>query len=196
VALADEPPVVIGSQTFYATKDGFAVNTGSARIATLREPPTGTADDERWLDIDLDQQVLVAYEGKKPVYTTMVSTGRGGGHNPLRNYLTPAGSYRIRSKHVTATMDGDTAADGPYSIEDVPWAMYFLDSYALHGAFWHNMFGFRMSHGCVNLAPDDARWVFLWARPELPEGWHIVFANNEHPGSRVEVRHSAGRHRR
>ena len=84
----------------------------------------------------------------------------------------------------------DTVTDGPYSIEDVPWVMYFQGSYALHAAFWHNYFGWRMSHGCVNLAPPDARWMFLWAEPRLPEGWHGVVADDAHPGSRVEIRHS------
>jgi hypothetical protein len=55
--------------------------------------------------------------------------------------------------------------------------MYFLGSYALHAAFWHERFGHPRSHGCVNLAPRDARWLFFWTLPELPSAWHGVLAD-------------------
>jgi lipoprotein-anchoring transpeptidase ErfK/SrfK len=84
-------------------------------------------------------------------------------------------------------MDGDVATDGPYSIEDVPWIMYFNGSYALHGAFWHASFGSVRSHGCVNLAPSDARTMFNWTEPHVPEGWHGANATTEKPGTRVVV---------
>jgi lipoprotein-anchoring transpeptidase ErfK/SrfK len=84
-------------------------------------------------------------------------------------------------------MDGDVASDGPYSIEDVPWVMYFQGSYALHGAFWHNLFGSTRSHGCVNMSPLDARALFFWVEPELPTGWHGVFQTEGHPGTRVII---------
>jgi hypothetical protein len=84
-------------------------------------------------------------------------------------------------------MDDDSASDGLYSIEDVPWIQYFKRSYALHGAFWHAEFGHRKSHGCVNLAPFDAKALFGWTEPALPEGWHAVFALPDHPGTRVVV---------
>ncbi|HEX7665661.1 MAG TPA: L,D-transpeptidase, partial [Polyangiaceae bacterium] len=100
---------------------------------------------------------------------------------------TKPGIFRIREKHIAATMDGDVASDGPYSIEDVPWIMYFNGSIALHGAFWHTAFGSMKSHGCVNMAPLDARAMFAWTDPPLPEGWHGVWATPEHPGTRVIV---------
>lgn len=189
--LADAPPMVQGGRTFYRTEDGGAVLATNVRRATLRPPPQGVAEHERWIDVDLDEQVLVAYEGARPVFTTLVSSGRRTSPNAPERFETPVGSFRIQTKHVSATMDGDTATDGPYSIEDVPWVMYFQGSYALHAAFWHNYFGWRMSHGCINLSPADARWVFLWADPQLPPGWHGVHADaSTRPGSRVEVRHS------
>jgi hypothetical protein len=84
-------------------------------------------------------------------------------------------------------MDGATATDGNYAIQDVPWVMYFEGSYALHGAFWHRSFGRVRSHGCVNLGPSDARWLFHWTTPFLPEGWHGVHATDESPGATVVV---------
>jgi hypothetical protein len=84
-------------------------------------------------------------------------------------------------------MDGDVATDGPYSIEDVPWIMYFNGSIALHGAFWHSNFGSTKSHGCVNLAPVDARAMFGWTDPPLPDGWHGVMSTPDRLGTRVIV---------
>jgi hypothetical protein len=84
-------------------------------------------------------------------------------------------------------MDGDVASDGPYSIEFVPWIMYFNASIALHGAFWHQNFGHVQSHGCVNLSPLDAKTLFGWTDPVLPSGWHGVMATEDHPGTLVVV---------
>ncbi len=85
-------------------------------------------------------------------------------------------------------MDGDVASDGPYSIEDVPWIMYFngFDSHST-APFWHSQFGNVKSHGCVNMSPLDARAMFAWDRPAASEGWHGVWATPEHPGTRVIV---------
>jgi lipoprotein-anchoring transpeptidase ErfK/SrfK len=104
-----------------------------------------------------------------------------------KDHRTPTGEWRIREKHVTTTMDGDgtAAGDMPYSIEDVPYVMYFHESYALHGAFWHRNFGIQMSHGCVNLAPLDAKHVFSITDPRPPPSWHGVWASKDRPGSRV-----------
>lgn len=189
-ALTDDPPIEQGGQTYWRTVDGLAVNQRNVRRAVLRAPPAGVGGSERWIDVDLDEQVLVAYEGARPVFATLVSSGRRDDRGSEDRFETPEGSFRIETKHITTTMDGDTASDGPYSIEDVPWVMYFHGSYALHGAFWHGYYGWRMSHGCVNLSPADARHMFLWADPQLPPGWHGIYAADDQPGSRVELRHS------
>ena len=84
-------------------------------------------------------------------------------------------------------MDDDSASDGPYSIQDVPWIMYFHSGIALHGAFWHSSFGHERSHGCVNLEPYDAKNLFGWVGPRLPDGWHGIHATDANPGTRVIV---------
>jgi hypothetical protein len=123
-----------------------------------------------------------------PVYVTAISSGRIKDElDPLRNFQTPIGAFRITSKHLTATMDGDHALDGPYSIEDVPYVMYFSLAYALHSAFWHDSFGRPHSHGCINLAPLDAKWLFFWTEPSLPRGWHGVYPD-ERGGTRIYIR--------
>jgi lipoprotein-anchoring transpeptidase ErfK/SrfK len=153
--LAGEPLTVDGV-VFDRTTSGFWVRQMDLMVATP-EPPADLAEAEKWIDVDLGRQLLVAFEGKHPVYATRVSSGRRYPWDPTHDHPTPTGTFRIYEKHVSTTMDGDVASDGPYSIEDVPWVMYFQGSYALHGAFWHNLFGSTRSHGCVNLSPRSTR---------------------------------------
>lgn len=150
---------------YYVTREGLYLRDTAVRIVDRVARPKHTGKSERWMRVDLDRQTLTAYEGDRPVFATLVSSG-------LSDHATPTGVYRLHAKHVATTMADNLAADGPYSIEDVPWTMYFLGSYALHAAFWHDRFGQPRSHGCVNLAPRDARWLFFWSEPDLPSGWH------------------------
>lgn len=176
----------VGGKAYMMTAAGQLIRKNALRLAEPQPVPEGVEPWERWIDVSLAKQMLVAYEGSRPVYVTLVSTGRKG--SKIEPFDTPPGRYRIRSKHVSTTMDGDTASDGNYSIQDVPWAMFFEGSYALHGAFWHDGFGRVRSHGCVNLGPTDARWLFQWTTPFLPEAWHGVHAHEGSPGSTVIVR--------
>lgn len=177
----DVPFVVAGTGELYRTED-----VSIARAVSER--PDGVGEAERWIDVDLEHQTLVAYEGLVPVFATLVASGRvRDPEDPRGTFDTPHGLFRITSKHITHTMDGDHAVDGPYSIEDVPYVMYFQLAFALHSAFWHNSFGHPRSHGCVNLAPDDARWLFEWAGPTLPAGWHVIFPTEADPGTWVHI---------
>src|SRR5580658_3394019 len=187
--LAGDPKTVDGV-VFDATTSGFWVRHFDLMVATP-EPPPDLADDEKWIDVDLGRQFLVAFAGKHPVFATRVSSGRRYPWDPTHDHPTPTGTFHIYEKHISTTMDGDVAADGPYSIEDVPWVMYFQGSYALHGAFWHNLFGSTRSHGCVNLSPVDARELFFWVEPALPKGWHGVFQTSGRPGTRVVIHEPA-----
>jgi hypothetical protein len=175
----------IRGKAYMMTTDGHLVRKDHIRMAEPQPLPEGLEPWERWISVSLSKQMLVAYEGTKPVYVTLVSTGRKG--PPEDPYETPKGRWRVRSKHVSTTMDGTTASDGSYSIMDVPWTMFFEGSYALHGAFWHEGFGRVRSHGCINLGPTDARWLFYWAPPFLPEGWHGVHAHEGSPGTTIIV---------
>ncbi len=177
----------LGWVIYHELEDGSWMRGSDLTVMEPGPAPTDLAPNEKWIDVNLTNQSLVAFVGDKAVYATLVSTGRKDKVNKEKNHETPPGSFRIREKHIASTMDGDVATDGPYSIEDVPWIMYFNMSYALHGAFWHNNFGHQQSHGCVNLAPNDAHALFGWTEPKLPEGWHGVWATDEHPGTRVIV---------
>jgi lipoprotein-anchoring transpeptidase ErfK/SrfK len=185
--LTSDPPVTIGRNQYYRTRDGFYVSARNTRMVHTSTPPAEVGPEEKWIEVNLDRQMLIAYQGARPVYVTLVSTGRRNERAADRNYETIQGAFRIQSKHIATTMDGNSAGDGPYSIEDVPWVMYFENSFALHGAFWHNLFGYMRSHGCVNMSPPDARWLFHWTEPVLPRGWHGVYASSTRPGTRVYV---------
>lgn len=186
--LTADPPITIGRESYLKTREGFYVRERNIRQVRTSAPPSDVGANEKWIEVNLDRQMLIAYQGPRPVYVTLVSTGRRNRDNEERNYETVQGAFRIYSKHLTTTMDGNSAGDGPYSIEDVPWVMYFENSFALHGAFWHNLFGYMRSHGCVNMAPADARWVFQWSEPQLPQGWHGVSSSDTgRPGTRVYV---------
>ncbi len=190
VPLAEGPSFTEGRDEYVPVEGGW-IRRRDARDITAHTPPDDLAPREKWVDVNLDHQFVVAYEGATAVYATLMSSGigaRDGGDN----YETIQGAFRIEQKHLTTTMDGNSAS-GAYSIEDVPWVMYFRGSFALHGAFWHDDFGRVRSHGCVNLAPADARWIFLWSAPALPEGWHSVTAVANDPGTRVYVHYDRQR---
>ncbi len=178
---------MIEGRGYFETAEGFWMRDFDGTVARPTKPPADLAPNEKWIDVNLKTQTLVAYEGDKPVFATIVSTGRHDDFDKAKDHRTVQGTFTIREKHIASTMEDNTASDGPYSIQDVPWIMYFHGSYALHGAFWHSMFGHERSHGCVNMTPHDAKEMFGWVGPNLPPHWHGVFATKENPGTRVIV---------
>jgi hypothetical protein len=177
---------VFEDKSYWETAEGWWMRAMDGTVTNPGPPPKNVATGERWIDVNLGLQSLVAFEGDKPVFATIVSTGRHD-DDPVKDHHTRPGEFHVREKHISATMDNDTATDGPYSIEDVPWIMYFDGSTALHGAFWHSRFGHERSHGCVNMTPHDAHELFGWVGPRLPDGWHGVRATDANPGTRVVV---------
>jgi hypothetical protein len=177
-----------GKERWVQTREGRWLNSSDLRtIAKPSTLPSFAVKATRWIDISLLQQTLVLYEGSRPIYATLVSTGRDGLGEPGKTLSTPQGLFRVYQKHVTTTMDSDVA-DNEFELRDVPWVMYFQSGYALHAAYWHDDFGRSRSHGCVNLAPIDARYVFRWSSPEVPEHWHSVNAGAEfEPGTLVNI---------
>jgi L,D-transpeptidase catalytic domain len=129
--------------------------------------PEGTGSHPQWVDVDLGEQVVVAYANDQPVYATLTSSGREPNH-------TPRGNYPVWGKASAITMKSQEYDDAPYYVNRVPWVMFFQAHNALHGAYWHDRFGVVKSHGCANLAPLDARHLFEWLEPKLPAGWTSV----------------------
>jgi hypothetical protein len=140
---------------------------------------------EPWLDIDLTTQTLVAYRGDEPVYATLVSTGIGERGSPL---ATPTGTFTIRSKHRLVRMDNLEHTGVVAYAYDVPLAQYFAEGKALHAALWHDRFGHPTSHGCVNLGPRDAEWLFAFTTPVVPRGTSEIAAGASRAGTVVRVR--------
>jgi lipoprotein-anchoring transpeptidase ErfK/SrfK len=112
----------------------------------------------KWIEVDLSSQRVYARQGNSVVRNMVVSTGTS-------RYPTPVGRFRIYAKYRSVTMSGPG-----YHLPGVPHTMFFYRGYALHGTYWHNNFGRRMSHGCINLKRGDAKWLYGWA----PKGTLVV----------------------
>jgi lipoprotein-anchoring transpeptidase ErfK/SrfK len=174
---------------FLRIGDGAWIAARDVRHPVVAPPPpeVDASAGERWIDVDLQTQTLVAYEGVRPVFATLVSTGKG---QPGTALGTPTGTHRIWIKLLTSDMDNleDENAARYYRIEDVPWVQYFSKGVGLHGAFWHRSFGQVRSHGCVNLSPLDAERLFWWTSPHLPAGWTAAFPTVHEQGTVIRVR--------
>lgn len=165
---------LLGGVLHYETKDGHYVDDRHAgRIDPAKRMPAWGKHGEKWIDVNISKQVLVAYEGVTAVYATLVSSGEAGLGDPDKTRSTKRGIFRIHTKFITATMDSNVVGE-EFELRDVPYVQYFENGYALHGAYWHDVFGQPKSHGCINLAPEDARRLFWWSDPEVPPGWHGV----------------------
>jgi len=239
-------------QRFYQTARDKTVWLRAEDLGVVEKPatwPDFAEKGEKWIDVSITAQVLVLYEGKKPVYATMVSTGRDKLGDPKETLSTIRGTFRLQSKHIAAAMDSEenssvsggsrghgaklsaNAAEtterlkkaeaggkslneedkrrlaninkgrdpeygitmrrgsSDFELRDVPWIQYFAAGFALHGAYWHDVFGIARSHGCINLAPIDARYVFQWTDPPVPKGWHgINVGSDMGEGTGVVVR--------
>jgi hypothetical protein len=160
---------------FLRTRDGeFWTRAEYAAVAERSDDiPKLTKGRRTWVDISILGGTLVAYEGDTPVYATLISPGRGGvphGDIPtIKTASTPTGKFRVLGKFLTATMTSST--DDSLVHAEVQYTQNFSGPYALHGAYWHDAWGEKKSGGCVNLAPVDARRIFRWTEPSLPEGW-------------------------
>jgi hypothetical protein len=168
-------------------REGFWVPKAALRMIPKRSSfPSFATGDRKWVDVSIKEQSLVAYVGRRAVYATLVSTGRSGMADPEKTDATARGTFMIHQKEVSSTMDGEEDRADSFSLHDVPFVQYFHKGYALHGTYWHDDFGKPRSHGCVNLAPVDAAWLFEWTDPSVPQDWHGVL--NKERGTVVYVR--------
>jgi lipoprotein-anchoring transpeptidase ErfK/SrfK len=144
--------------------------------------PEVPAGDKR-IEVILEEQRMAAYEADQLVFETSISTGDYV-TNP--KYETPTGDYLIGLKRASQHMMPWDRTFGSYDLPGVPWVCYYGQrSYAFHGAYWHNGFGRIRSHGCVNLSPEDARWVYLWTTPVVQPYNQVQYLENS--GTRVRI---------
>nr|WP_044237982.1 L,D-transpeptidase family protein [Chondromyces apiculatus] len=272
---------------YYRTKDKQFLSELDVGLAIAPDTwPEAAEKGEKWIEVSIKNQTLVLWEGKRPIYATLVSTGQAGMGDPKTTTATVRGVFRIRNKHISATMDSNestseggqpdrvinasvsqsgppkespakdkdsspaakkagkgtkdakgaknakaggkdkptapvapaakdagknaTAApadakvprrgdgeygvtrrrgEGTYKLRDVPYIQYFASGYALHTAYWHDVFGTPRSHGCINMSPVDGHRVFLWTEPAVPEGWHAAVTGEEMGEGTVVIVH-------
>lgn len=137
---------------------------------------------EKWLEVDISEQKLRAWEGGRKVHEFSVSTGRPG-------YDTVRGEFRVwRKVRLQAYRGGSRARGDYYYLPNVPYSLFFHKGYAIHGAYWHNDFGIkRRSSGCVNVRPAEAEIIYNWAGPAIPGGVGALNSTSGNPGVRVIV---------
>jgi hypothetical protein len=139
-------------------------------------------EEAKHIEIYLNRQVLLAFEWDTLVYAARVATGQ-------KDYETPTGVFRTFHKRPTYHMTGGADISTVFDLPGVPWDSYFTDSgAAIHGTFWHNDFGHTHSHGCVNMLPQDAKWIYRWTLPTVPAGERLMLEPGK--GTRVQVSNS------
>jgi hypothetical protein len=166
--------------TWWSIDGGGFIQGKHLRRWSAGDVPEGIADDEIWIDVELESQTLTIMRGPTPIFATLVSTGFKG--------PTPRGLFRISIKQAIGQMQSRPDAEESYNVEAVPFVQYFSGNFALHGAFWHYRFGHKISHGCVNLSPKDARRVYGVTAPEAKNGWLHVYESEGRLGTTVRVR--------
>ena len=177
----------IEEQDWLETNDGGWVKATDATVPTAssstpwgaivgEDKPSPSAPKGRatWIEVSIIGGWLIAYEGTRPVFATLISPGSGGmprkGQAPIDTFSTPLGRFQINGKFVSSTMIGPTGLIH----SEVPYAQNFADLYAIHTAYWHDNWGNPMSGGCVNVSPIDSFFLFHWTEPAIPEGWYGV----------------------
>jgi hypothetical protein len=144
--------------------------------------PDFAVEGQKWLDVSLVMQTLVAYEGKKPFFVTLVSVGRElapaadtaatGAVQGVPSAAWGLGTFEVSAKHVTEVGADPFALRESHQVYDVPWTLELASGRKLYGAYWHDRFGIEHGAGGIELSPNDAVRIFQWATPTLPDGWH------------------------
>lgn len=170
--------------TAYFEGEEISVAAGSGN--STKRQVLGTTNGEKWIEIDLSEQKLRAWEGDTLYLETSISTG-------LPGTPTPKGEFRIWTKLRATKMEGGEGKSY-YRLPNVPFVMFFEGNgvpawkgYGLHGTYWHNDFGNRRSHGCVNLPTPIAEKIYYWAAPNMPEGKNTVRSTDENPGTKIVI---------
>ncbi len=144
---------------------------------------------EKWIEIDLSDFKLYAWEGNRKVYEFLISTGRPG-------YKTPTGEFRVWRKVLSQAYKGGSKLRGDYYyLPNVPFSLFYggghvpnWQGYAIHGAYWHNDFGIKdRSSGCINVKPEEAGLLYNWAGPAMSDGVNALNATKDNLGVRVVV---------
>ena len=165
--------VTVGDWEWYLVGPGQWIEQRRLARVTPVQKPEGVKG--RWIAVNLYEQTLAAYdENDQMVFATVISSGL-----PKPGFGTNLGLFRIWARLVKDNMVGGYARADYYNLPNVPYVMYFDNSIALHGTYWHDGFGYRRSHGCVNMATTDARWVFEWTSGFYADAWVYVYSTRD-----------------
>ena len=148
-----------GWNWFMIGPNQWVKQTFVSKVEPLDVIPEGVSG--RWVSVDLYEQTLIAYEDDRPVFATLVASG-------IPPHDTNEGLFTVWARIARDGMSGATGAPDAYALQSVPWVMYFDDAISLHGTYWHDYFGYRQSHGCVNLTISDARYIYQWMLDDEP----------------------------
>jgi lipoprotein-anchoring transpeptidase ErfK/SrfK len=147
----------------------------------LNQLSTDVPDDSKHIYVDTATQSVTAFEGDTAVLSTHVSTGGKGTKTPL-------GEFRTFHKWPTVHMtnDGEAGAGQGYDLPGVPWVSFFTGTgVSFHGTYWHNDYGKPRSHGCVNMRPEDAKFLYRWTSPWVPVNVPYLYKLGD--GTHVEI---------
>jgi len=145
--------VELGGWNWYMVGPDQWVEQRNVAKVSLTERPEGVSG--HWVAVDLYEQTLIAYKDDTPVMSTIIASGLSG-------WDTNEGIFDVWYRVPDGSMSGATGAPDAYALQSVPWTLYFDGDISLHGAYWHNAFGFRRSHGCVNMTISDSKWLYDW----------------------------------
>jgi hypothetical protein len=186
-----------GRRAFLATsQQGVWLLESDVSVVRAREKlPASLGEQEKWIEVRIHTGTLVAYVGLTPVFASLVSPGAGGvaaygstNAQLVKASATPLGIYRMNWKTRAAAMSPEPGEPQKFWIADVPDTQYFRPPFALHTAYWHEDFGMPKSAGCVNVSPQDGKFLFSWTDPPIPEGWQGVAPSKEGgPGTMIVV---------
>lgn len=149
---------------WYDIGQGQWVRYDILALIRVRKAPEEVAEGEWWIDIDLQQQIFATYEGDRMVFAGLISSG-------LSRWPTRVVVSQVWRSDLTTPMEGGVKGDDYYYIDAVPHTLFYDGEIALHGAYWHDDFGRPKSHGCVNMAPRVAEWVYFWAEGAPNDLW-------------------------
>lgn len=158
---------------WYDIGDGRWAKQTYFSLVDVNPRPEEVGENEFWTEVDLYEQTFAAYEGDRMVYATLISSG-------LNRWPTREGLFQVWDRWYENKMSGAEGQIDYYFLEDIPYIMYFdrFNGIALHGTYWHNRFGYKHSHGCVNMTIKDAEWVFNWSAGAPNELWVWVHTSD------------------
>ncbi len=162
---------VLGEEDWlwYDIGNGRWVKQTFMSLVDVDPRPAEVGKNEFWTEIDLYEQTFAAYEGDQMVYAALISSG-------LNRWPTREGTFQVWDRWEKHKMSGAEGKVDYYFLEDIPYIMYFdeFNGIALHGTYWHDRFGYKHSHGCVNMSIQDAEWIYWWSDEAPNDLWVLV----------------------